>query len=65
MTLIPQKVLDGGWRAPVHVQGWNPAARFFYEKTDETGAHHLKTSRGLTYQTRARLVYTHRHDPKR
>jgi len=58
---IPQDVLDRGWRAAVHVEGWPASYRFFHKKTVD-GVHTICSSKG-EYETRNRLLYTKRYAP--
>ena len=64
MTPIPQATLDAGYACPVHVEGWNPATRFFHVNTVD-GEHTIRTGKQpiKTYQTRNRLLYTRRNQP--
>jgi hypothetical protein len=58
---IPQDVLDRGWRAAVHVEGWPASYRFHYRGTTD-GVHSIYSVKG-EYQTRNRILYTKRYAP--
>ena len=63
MKIIPQEVLDNGYNSAVHVESWNPAARFFYIETKE-GIHYLKTGKKPVkyFQTSNNLIYTRKNE---
>lgn len=58
---IPQAVLNRGWKAAVHVEGWPASYRFFYKDT-HNGVHRIYSSKG-EYFTQERLLYTKRYQP--
>ena len=64
LPVIPQSVLNRGYRQQVHVQGWSPGCTFLYVRTDADGIHHLITPRTRrAYTTRNDLCYTKRNQP--
>lgn len=62
--IIPQSVLDAGYRKQVHVEGWSRGAAFHYIKT-VNGVHELVTPKNRKpYKTSNNLLYTTKNIPK-
>jgi hypothetical protein len=62
MKVIPQDILNKGYNAYVHVEGWNKAACFVFLGM-ENGQKKLKTPKSnRIYYTYNNLLYTKRYD---
>ena len=59
--VIPQEVLDQGYKKQVHVEGWNKACTFHYLETIN-GSHHIITPKSKKeFWVRANLLYTNKN----
>ena len=61
--IIPQSILDSGYKNLVHVENWSNGSTFHYIKT-LNGEHYLITPKTRKeYKTKNNLLYTKKNRP--
>lgn len=63
MIVIPDNVLKSGYRAMVHVEGWNRAATFMFLGIEDGKKKLITPKTKKVYYTTNNLIYTNRYSP--